>query len=217
MNIYDRLVNFGIGRIEFTSIKYFFTGRSYDLTSEDIRKALALMSTGRYIGLIRRKTHFTTYLIGLGHWFAMLLRPMPGRKRHFGFWSHAWLHIEDESLREIDLQILEAVGSGVKVSEFWDVLNADAIVLLRPKAYSEDQLDNALKLAKTYIGRPYDTTFDLESMNRISCVEYAYGSLKEENCNGLPQLTAWVNRVKNLTPDMIYECGDFEICLEIRR
>lgn len=217
MKIYDWFVNQFIGRIEWSSLKYFFTGRYYNLTSDDVRSALAKLSTGRYIILIRRNTHFTTYLIGTAHLLATLIWPTKYRKAHMGFWSHACLHLEDESLREIDLQIIEAVGQGVKISEFWDVLNCDSICLLKPKNYSEDEFEKVIAWARTLIGRPYDNVFNIKDDKEISCVEAAYSSLLAADPKGLPSLSEWVDRVNNLTPDMIYECGDFDVELEIRR
>jgi hypothetical protein len=120
-------------------------------------------------------------------------------------------------LREIDIQILEAVGQGVKFSEFWDVLNCDSIVLLKPKNYTEDEFDWAMRHAKAYIGRPYDNVFNIHSDKNLSCVEYVYRSLLNADPSGLPGLVEWVDRTNNLTPDMIYECGDFDVELEIRR
>lgn len=157
--------------------------------------------------MLRRKTHFTTYLIGFSN---LILN------RKFGYWSHAFLHVEDGT-QDHDIEILEAVGSGVKTSDWWDVLDCDAVVLLKPKNYTEDQLENTIKYARSLIGTPYDNFFDLKSIKALSCVEYAFTSLLHENVDGLPLLTSWVKRVNNLTPDMLYECGDFDIILEVRR
>lgn len=206
-----------IGRIEWSSIKYLFQGRYYDLQEKDIEQAIRMMRVDRYIILLRRKTHFTTYLIGLGHWFAMKVRPYGERKAHFGFWSHLALHIEDFDADEVQLKILEAVGPGVKESTFWDVLNCDAICLLKPKNYTTEQMENVINYAKTRIGTKYDASFNLASDSEVSCVEYGYSALLHEDKKGLPLLSAWVDHVMNLTPDMVYESGDFEICLEIRR
>lgn len=217
MWLYDWFVKFFIGRIEWSSLKFFLTGQYYGLKSDDIRKAVAMMSTGRYIILIRRETHLTTYLIGLGHLLKTFFWPMQRYPAKFGFWSHAAMHIESESLRDIDLQILEAIGKGVVSSDWWDVLNVDAICLLKPKHLDEDEFDKAMEAAKTLIGKGYDTIFDLKDSEKVSCVEFAYWSMLQADGGCLPNLSLWVERTGNLTPQMMYDSGDFEIAFEVRR
>jgi len=207
ISIFDFIVIKIIGRIEFSSIRYLFTGKSYSLTRKDINKVCKSLETNRCFGLLRRSNHFTTYLIGASHWF------LTGK---FGYWSHAWANVESDEADGLDIDIIEAVGAGVIVSPFWDILNADAVCLLRPKNITEAEFDLIAKRIREFIGKKYDTFFNIKNVDKLSCEELLYWGIMSVNSDALPGLNKLIAKHGNFTPDMIYSSGDFKILLEIR-
>jgi hypothetical protein len=203
-----------IGRINFDSIRYLITGQSYNLNYKDITDALKLMKTGRYVGLVTRKSHLSTWVICLGHYIACW---MHGKKPNIGKYGHCFLHLEDDLTDNEGFQIVEAVEKGCKISEFWDVLLVDSICLLRPKNYSDDQLEEMINISKKYVGLPYDKKSNMHDHSSVNCVEGQYAALMSIDMNGLPNLNAWLKSTKLITPDMIRDCGDYEIVYETRR
>lgn len=210
MSLYDKFVNYVIGRINWTGIKYYLTGREYNITDDEMDEIVSYLSSGRYICLSRRNTHLTTYLISISHFLLTLMNKFYRPK--FGYWSHVFMHIESG----VHLDIIESVGKGVVRTNYYRALNVDSICILKPKHFCEDEVENANDLAVKYIGSLYDTSFNIYDDNRLSCVELAYRCLSRVKNHGLPGLNTMVRRMGNLTPQMFYDCGDFEIVYEIR-
>jgi len=206
--LYIFFVNNIIGRIEFTSLKYLFTGRYFDLTREDVNFLCNCLQSDRYFGLLRRKVHLTTYLISIGHFI------LTGK---FGYWSHIWANVEDDEADQLSIDIIEAVGKGVIVSPFWDVLNCDAICLLKPKYINDEQWEKVAKEIRGFVGKKYDSFFNINNPDELSCEELLYWGIMSVDDKALPGLNRLIKKYGNFTPDMIYSCGDFMICAEIRR
>lgn len=196
-----------IGRVDFSSIKYFFTGTYYDLSKDDIKACALFLCENRCFGLLRRKTHLSSFFVSLSHWF------LTGR---WGYWSHVWANADDKE-KPLDLEIVEAIGKGVVKSSFWDVFSCDSICLLRPKKLSDDEWEKVNMVIHSFVGLGYDEFFNLKNANELSCVELLYAGIRSVNPMALPGLTRMIARYGNITPDMVYGCGDFEICIEIRR
>lgn len=197
-----------VGRLNWTGVKYFFTGREFDLVDDDIEKVCDLLLSGRYVGLCWRKTHFTSYLIALGH---LLLT---GR---WSAWSHCWINIDDEMENPFRMTIFESISEGSKKSRFWNVLNCDAVVLLKPKFLKESDWDEINLAMFNSIGLEYDVFCDEADGSKVNCVEWVVSKMLETDENSLPGTRALMEKTNSLTPQMLYESGDFEIALEIRR
>lgn len=213
MNLYDRFVNFVIGRINWTGVKYLMTGREYNLTDDDIDQVYKLLIDHRCIVLTRRNTHLTTYLIGLSDFFLRLRRSRSMYPLKMGYWAHIFTELSTGH----ELKIVESIGKGVVKSNFYRALNVDSICVLKPKYLSEEEMETANELAVKYIGALYDTCFNINDDSRLSCAELVYRSLSRTKPYGIPGLNTMIRRLGNLTPQMFYDCGDFEILLEIRR
>jgi hypothetical protein len=73
--------------------------------------------------------------------------------------------------------------------------------------------------AMTEIGKPYDSLFDLKNDNALSCVELGRTALMAEPnyYTNFANFEEMIRKRKNLTPQMFYECPDFEVVYEIRK
>lgn len=208
--LYIGWLNF-IAGVKWPGLKKRFTGREYDLNSKDHRKIVEVLKQGNYIILTWRSTHLTSYLIAIGHFL------LTGR---WVKWSHACMNIESSEYgNRTHIRILEAIGSGVRLSEFNEVFDCDAVCILRPKMPGQIKWEDVVDRGLKDIGKKYDNFFKLGNDKEMSCVEVILDVLKaipnwEFNFHGL---LAMIKNEKNLTPPMYVECGSFEIVLEIRK
>lgn len=212
--VYDWFVLKFIGNITFTGIKRFFTGRDFDLDLTERRKATEFFFAHSCLALSRRKTHLTTYLIAISEMFL---------RGKWGYWSHAFFNIEADASALYQLQFVEAIGKGVVENDPVEVLNCDSIVLLVPNLYFHDEKitaawDQAVANVRNDLGKKYDTKFKIKDHSKVSCVELILEQLQEiegyeRHFSGLIRL---INKEKNLTPDMLYDCGDFRVLYEVR-
>lgn len=208
---YDHIVD-KIASVNWSWIKAKFNnGRYYDLTDEDLNKIRQMLKPNYFIILTRRKTHLTTYLIQ-----AMSVIKT-GKK---SYWTHSVMNMEgDNPIADGDFKLMEATQVGVHWSTFMQVFDCDSVVLLKPKNISLTDWTAAMDKMITEAGKPYDDLFDLADDTHLSCVELVRISLQ-----GIPdydkKFVHFEEMIKdegNLTPQMFYDCPDFEIVLEIRR
>lgn len=180
------------------------------LTDQDREQLHKLLEEDYYIILTRRRNHLSTYLTSLGN---LLLT---GR---WGFWSHALMNLEDEVKSKDDFRLIEAVSRGVSYSPFNEVFDVDAVVLLKPKRLAIGEWTAILDSSKEYLGRKYDTLFDLAHDNKLSCVELVHNVIKRVPGYKVifADFESAIERRKNLTPQMYYDSADFEVVFELRR
>lgn len=180
------------------------------LTDADRAKLHELLEKDYYVILTHRRNHFSTYLTSLGHFL------LTGK---FGFWSHALMNLEDKVESRADFRLIEAVSAGVQYTPFDQVFDVDAVTLLKPKRVSLEQWTMAMDASKSFLGRKYDTLFDLAHDNKLSCVEVVHSAMTR--IPGYKVLFAEfeerIERKKNLTPQMYYDSDDFETVYEVRR
>ena len=180
------------------------------LTSEDRAELYRLLADDYYIILTRRRNHLSTYFTSFGHFL------LHGK---FGFWTHALMNLEDEVKSKSDFRLIEAVSAGVQYSPFDEVFDVNAVMLLKPKRVQLEQWTTVMDASKEFLGRKYDTLFDLANENQMSCVEVIHAAIKR-----IPgylvlfsNFDALVKRKRNLTPQMYRDCDDFEVIYEVRR
>lgn len=196
-----------IGKTTWNSVRSLFNGGVYwSLTEEEHDTLRRMLAEGHFIILTRRKTHLTTYLIALGHWI---------KTGRLGYWSHAVMNLEGEVERNSDFRLMEATGKGTGYSSFMNVFDCDSVVLLKPLGFTSASWTDAMDVLRHQEGKEYDTLFDITEDKRLSCVELVYKALEGERSR-LDGLMKCVEKYKTLTPDMLYDCGDFSIELEIR-
>lgn len=143
-----------IGDIKWAGIKhpFWFTINAvgYRLKGEHYRKIRHLIQPGDIV--IRR---FEGYI---DKWF------IPG------FWNHAGIYIGDDG--DKPEQVIHAVSEGVIQEDFLNFMRTDHMLILRaPAGKKGKNIDNAISLAKSVVGAPYDFGFDFTDANRFSCTE----------------------------------------------
>lgn len=205
MTLWQRFVTWFIqttGKVEWK--------RRRELRPEELEKVRQFLTNDYYIVLTRRHNHLSSYMTSIAHFF------LTGK---WGFWSHALMNMEDEAKNDADFRLVEAIGLGVTFTPFEKVFDVDAAVLLKPKHMSVEAWTAAFDAIKDDIGKPYDTLFDLTQDNSMSCVELVRHALQhtpgyEANFSNFE---AMISKRKNLTPQMFYDCPDFEVAYMARR
>lgn len=201
-----------VTKINWCSIRALFNNGVYwSLTEADhdyLRKAL---SKNYYIVCTARKCHLTTFLI----------RAVSSlRGSSVPFYSHVLMNVEgDAPVLDSDFKLIEATGRGVHYSTFMQIFNCDSVALLKPKNMSLEDWTAALDGAREQYGKPYDDLFDLMDATHLSCVELVRQALMKvpNYAEKFPHFEAMISKERNLTPQMYYDCPDFEIAWDVKR
>lgn len=180
------------------------------ISQEDKDKIQEMLKKDYYIITTRHKNHLSLYAISLAGFLGS------------GKWStygHVCMNLEDTADVKSDFRIVEAVGVGSKYSTFDEVFeDADGVCLLKPKAMSVEHWTEVMDKAKTEVGKPYDTLFDLANDTAVSCVELVRNALMGEPhyAEDFPNFEKMIKKMENLTPQMFRDCPDFEVAFEVR-
>jgi hypothetical protein len=186
-------------------------GLYYSLAEKDHDALRLMLKTGYYVILTRRKSHLTTYLIALASWLATK-RP--------AYYTHALMNVEGDIDNNIDFKLIEATAPGVHYSTFMQVFDCDAVAVLKPRGETIEHWTLVLDEVKKSYGSAYDNLFDISEANSVSCVEMVYQGLIKlpDYRNRFPNLIKLIEQSNgDLTPQMLYDCGDLEIVFEARR
>lgn len=203
-NLWKALVNWvviTIGKIHW--------GYKNGLTAEELDDVRKLLTPHYYVILTHRNNHLSTFFVGLASWL------LTGK---WSYWAHALMNLEDEVKSDGDFRLVEATGAGVNYSPFDLVFMVHGVALLKPKNMSADYWTVVMDKAMTEVGKPYDTLFDLKNDNALSCVELVRTALMAEPDyeTNFANFEAMIAKEKNLTPQMFYDCPDFEVVYEVR-
>lgn len=163
-----------------------------------------MLSKDYYIILTRRKTPLSTFFINLADFI------ITGK---WGFWSHALMNLEDSVTTVTDFRLIEATSAGVHYSPFEMVFNVQSVTLLKPKKMTVDKWTNLFDIAKAQLGKPYDTLFDITDNNKMSCIELVRYVLQGESSyeTDFSEFEAMIKKRQDLTPQMLFDCSDFEV------
>lgn len=185
-------------------------GLKNPLTIDEKSEVNALLVPNYYIILTRNNNHLSSYCIGLADFFL---------RGKFGYWGHALMNLEDTVVDTVDFRFVEAIGTGVQYATFDEVMGVNSIVLLKPKHMHIEDWTLILDTAKSDVGKPYDTLFDLKQDKALSCVELVRDALQADPsyATSFANFEAMVQKYGRLTPQMIYDCPDFEVAYEVRR
>lgn len=201
-----------IGKIHWEWLHKLRHGRKYDLSLADWYDVSKALHEGYYIILTSRKTHLSTYACRLGHLF------LTGK---WGFYSHALVNVESERATYgfADFRFMEAIGRGVKFSTWFQVMNCDAICILKPLRYTNEELNKTIGVVYQEEGKKYDDRFKVYDSKRLSCVELARIRLMSlpDYREKMRIFEYMIKHEKNLTPQMFRDCPDFEVLLEIKK
>jgi hypothetical protein len=191
--------------------------QTHPITLEDKSKLMGLLAHDYYIIATRRSNHLSTYGISLANFL------LTGK---FSFYSHVLVNLEDEVTQPSDFLFVEALSGGTQISKWEDIFgddtgenSPDAVAILKPRSMSLDHWTAILDKARTQIGKPYDTLFDLGDDKKVSCVELIRIILMEEPNYAVDfaDFEKMIKKRKNLTPQMFVDCADFEKVLVIKR
>lgn len=180
------------------------------LTANELSEIRNRLIPNYYIILTHRKNHLSTFFVGLASWV------VTGK---WSYWAHALMNLEDEVKSDNDFRLIEATGRGTHYSPFDLVFRVHGAVLLKPKNMSVEHWTKVMDKANTELGKPYDSLFDLRNDQRLSCVELVRSALMAEPDyeKNFANFEEMIKSRKNLTPEMFYDCEDFEIVYEIRK
>lgn len=180
------------------------------LTANELSEIRNRLIPNYYIILTHRKNHLSTFFVGLASWV------VTGK---WSYWAHALMNLEDEVKSDDDFRLIEATGRGTHYSPFDLVFRVHGVVLLKPKNMSVEHWTKVMDKANTELGKPYDSLFDLKNDQRLSCVELVRSALMAEPDyeKNFANFEEMIKSRKNLTPEMFYDCEDFEIVYEIRK
>lgn len=200
-----------IGGIDFSELRLILTGTLYGLEEENHQMLRKVLSKSNYIILTKRRWTISSWLILIGSYL------LTGKK---SYWTHALMNVEGDSGT---VQLMEAVGKGVKISDFYEVFNCDAVTVLRPRipegiSVSWEGLNDA---AYSHLGKEYDSVADIMDDQMLNCTEYVWKCLRAVKDPAmdiyLHGLVAVFGDKKNLCPQMFYDCGSFEVVYEARK
>lgn len=175
----------------------------------DLTAIKELLVNDYFVILTYRKNHLSTFFVNLSNWCLT---------SKWGRWSHALMNLEDDVKTDDDFRLVEATGAGTHYTPFDKIFDVQGVALLKPKCMTLDEWRSVMDTAKAQLGKPYDTLFDIANDNALSCVElvrrilqdvpgYEYKFAKFENM---------ISTYDNLSPQMFYDCGDFEVVFERR-
>lgn len=183
------------------------------LTREEKEIIYKLLEKNYFIILTRHNGYFSSYAINVAHLFLT-------KFKKFGYYAHALMNLEDTVQSSDDFRLIEAVSQGVKYSTFDEVFDnqCSSVALLKPKCLLLQDWTAIMDKARTYVGKPYDTLYDLANDNKLSCVELVRNALMAETDyeKEFAHFESMIKNAKNLDPQMIYDCHEFEIVYEVR-
>lgn len=191
-------------------LKFKITGRRFNLRLEDLITVSEYLAKDYYLILTRKDAHLSTFMINLGHFL---------KTGQWGFWSHILMNV-DNSVDDVNKFLFcEATGTGVHTSKLMDVLNCDAVCLLKLTKYTSEEFTECTDDYLDDLEKKYDCLFDMLDDKKMSCVEFVRDQIRHLNnySEKMSRFEELVARQKSITPDMFYSCPDFEVVLEIRR
>jgi hypothetical protein len=181
------------------------------LTPEEFDEIRKLLVDNYYIIASRHNGHLSTYAIEIAHCV------LTGKR---GYYGHVFMNLEDTVESDDSYRFIEATGTGVHYSGFSAVFDnqTSSVALLKPKYMPLSDWTAVLDASKTYLGRPYDTLFNLADDNALSCVELVRDALKgdPDYLTNFANFEAMISADGNLDPQMFLECPDFEVVWEKR-
>jgi hypothetical protein len=183
------------------------------MTPEQLDEIHELLRNNYYVILTRNNSHLSTYFVAIGNKLAT------GK---WGFWGHALMNMENDNdpNRDSGFKLMESTGVGVHYSSFYEVFQCDSVALLKPKNVTHEEWLEIMEKLLLQDGKKYDNLFDLVSDKEVSCVELVRTALQalpdyNEKFANLEAIIA--KDGNNLTPDMFYNCPDFECVYEVVR
>lgn len=179
------------------------------LTTSELAAVNALLVPNYYIILTRNNNHLSSYMIGLSDLYL---------EHKMGYWGHALMNVENQVINDTDFKFVESIASGVQYATFAEVTAVNSIAVLQPKNMPIADWTAVLDKAYADIGKPYDLDFDLNQTAVFSCVELVRNALMADPTytTNFANFEATVQKYGRITPQMLYDCSDFEVVYEVR-
>lgn len=202
--MFDAVVNWvvlAIGKVDWRF--------SHGLTDDEHQKIREMITKDYYIIMTRRRNHLSTWVTSITNFF------ITGK---FGYWAHCLMNMEDTVQTDADFRLVESTGQGVHYSDFAEVFDVNSVSLMKPKSMSIDKWTAVMDRLKGDVGKPYDTLFDIAQREKLSCVELVRDALMADPdyATNFANFEAMIAKGGYLTPQMFYDCGDFEVVYEVR-
>lgn len=127
-----------------------------------------------------------------------------------GYWTHAAL-IKDK------YTVIEATTKGVIETDLIDFLmTKDAVVVLKPKFATLEEMANAVKVAYAQIGKPYqfDMEFSVKDIHAFYCSMLCYYSYLK-SCAVMPFVLKKTLGIETVAPsDFVLAVDKFEVVVQ---
>ena len=179
------------------------------LTAAELSTIRTHLASDYYVIVTRNNNHLSTYAINFGDW-------MIGNG--WSYWGHALLNTEDAVTSDGDFELVESTAQGVHVETFANVFDCNSVALLKPKHMDIGDWTKIFTQALADVGKPYDDLFQLDQTQCFSCVELVRNALQADPDyeTSFANFEALVQKYNRVTPQMLYECADFEVVYEVR-
>lgn len=185
--------------------------QKHPLSPKTVDTLRVALTKDYYLICVRSSNLLSAWVVGLTDWV------MTGK---FGFYAHCLMNLENEVRGDEDFKLVEATPRrGVSYSMFEKVFSsASSVALLKPKTFTIENWTKVMDKSRTYVGRKYDTLFDFANDNKLSCIELVRNALQADPNYHInyANFEALLKKHGKLTPDMLYNCPDFEVVFEDR-
>lgn len=197
-----------VGKIKWDWVSAKFNcGKRFKLTSNEWFLLRNMLAENYYIILTWRNTHLSSYLTSIAHFFT---------RGSLGVFSHALMNLEDDVSIYGEFRLIEATSSGVGYSKFENVFDCDRVCLLRPRGTTPEEWTFVMDALKAQHGKSYDSVYDFQKSNRLSCTELVWMALKHVP-NYEEKFRHFYNDIVlnkgRILPDDFMKCKDFEVVL----
>jgi hypothetical protein len=210
LNIWNFISLKIIAKINWNWLKKLYNnGKYYDITDKELDAIRKILTTTNCIGLSRRKTHLTTYLIGLGSYLTT------GK---WDYWTHAFMNIEGDVTNDNDFILVEATAPGVHQSTFMEVFDCDSVCLLIPYNFTPEKWAAVVAKIPSEYGKKYDTLLQYKNDTKVDCIQLIRSLFMAEKnyLNDFAEFEALIQSKKQLTPQMLFDCSDFQEIIIIK-
>lgn len=177
------------------------------ITAQQSAYIAAMLKDNYFLICTHARSHLATYTINLSDLFFT---------HKWGFYDHCLMNLEDTG----SPMLCEAtLFRGVNFDDFATIFtDVDAVALMKPKSMALSDWTLMLDRAKSDVGKPYDTLYDFTQANRLSCIELVRNCLQADPnyATNFANFEALLAKYGELTPQMLYDCPDFEVVWECK-
>lgn len=176
-------------------------------SADQKNQILTALKTDYYFICTHNRAELGTMLINFSDWMLT---------KKWGFYNHCLMNLENDGT----LKLCEATNkTGTIFASFDDVFaQDDGVALLKPKSMALADWTLMLDKAYTDIGKKYDCLYDFKQDEKLSCIELVRNCLQADPdyATNFANFESLIAKYGEITPQMLYDCPDFEVVLEIK-